>query len=255
VNAEYLQWFVGLTEGDGTFNIILDNKSKTALHRFIIKLSVRDTQLIYKIKSTLGFGRIESSKDTISFIVTRKDQLKDFILPIFDLYPCITRKSFQYLVFKETLLDRINGTPLRFKPEYSKDIGNSSISIGEILKLPYFDNWLIGFIEAEGSFSISKEDNGNRIRPYFSIEQKYDHYVMEAIRLRLNFTSKVSVRRDNMSILTGKSKREIENVINFISFTKTKITFQGYKHQQFKKWILEIGKLPNYQHIKLPYNY
>lgn len=115
------------------------------------------------------------------------DHLINYILPIFDNYPCLSRKHFQYQIWRDTLIRRKSGEPLLVKPEYSKDIANSIKSIEEILELPYFDNWLIGFIEAEGCFSSTFGAYGNRIRPYFYIDQKFDYHLMEAIRVRLNF--------------------------------------------------------------------
>jgi hypothetical protein len=49
---------------------------------------------------------------------------------------------------------------------------------------PYFEVWLAGFTEAEGCFSYS---TGQKIVG-FSISQKYDKYIIEAIRLKLGIT-------------------------------------------------------------------
>lgn len=251
VNAEYLEWLVGLTDGDGTFSMI--NDKGYILHRYSIGLDCRDTQLLYKIKSEIGVGRIEISKEQVKYTISKIDHLIDYILPIFDNYSCLSRKHFQYLIWRDTLLNRKSGKPLLVKPEYGKDIANTIKSVEEIVQLPYFDNWVIGFIEAEGSFTISIEDDGKRIRPYFYIDQKYDYHLMEAIKTRLSFNSKVFLRKNFIFALSAKSKREIENVINFID--KSNIKLQGYKRLQFQLWIKEIKKLSFYQNIKLPVNY
>jgi len=223
-------------------------------HRFKIELNKKDIQLIYKIKTIIGVGKVRITKNnTVEFVINDMNHLINYIIPIFDKYPCITRKKFQYDIWKDTLLEKKIGNPLRIKPEYINDIANDTKTIDEILKLSYFDNWLIGFTEAEGSFSISNENDGKRIRPYFSINQKYDYYIIEAIRIKLNFNCKVLVRKDNMYMLSAKSKREIENVIKF--YSKVEIKLLGYKGLQFRLWIKEIGKLENYLYIKLPYNY
>lgn len=250
-NAEYLEWLVGFTDGDGCFSII--DYKPWLNHRFSIGLHLRDIQLLYKIKKCLGVGRVEINEKKAEFVIANMDQLISVIIPIFDTYPCLSRKFFQYQVWKDTLLQRKQGQILLVRPEYAKDIAYSLKPMEEILSLSYFDNWLVGFIEAEGSFSISIEDNGKRIRPYFYIDQKFDYHLMEAIRQRLSFNSKVLLRREHMYYLSGKSKREIENVITFLK--RSKIKLQGHKKIQFLLWIKEIKKLDTFKHISFPVNY
>jgi hypothetical protein len=250
-NAEYLEWLVGFTDGDGSFCLI--DYKPWLNHRFSIGLHLRDIQLLYKIKTNLGIGRVEFNTERALYVISDMNHLIDNIVPIFDASPCLSRKFFQYKIWRETLLQRKEGIPLLVRPEYAKDIAYSLKPIEEILALPYFDNWLVGFIEAEGSFSISIEDNGKRIRPYFYIDQKFDYHLMEAIRQRLSFNSKILLRREHMFCLSGKSKREIENVVSFLKTAKVKL--QGYKKIQFLLWLKELRKLDAYQHISIPVNY
>lgn len=67
----------------------------------------------------------------------------------------------------------------------------------------YFDSWIIGFIEGEGSFMII---NDNHIpRPKFSICQKYDKIILEAIREKFNIKAKVFLKKENIYRLTIRS--------------------------------------------------
>jgi ubiquinol-cytochrome c reductase cytochrome b subunit len=250
-NAEYLEWLVGFTDGDGCFSII--DYKPWLNHRFSIGLHLRDIKLLFKIKKQLGVGRVEIGLEKAEYVIANMDHLLSVIVPIFDNFPCLSRKFFQYEVWRDTLIQRKNGQILLIRPEYVKDIAYSLKPVEEILALSYFDNWLVGFIEAEGCFSISIEDGGKRVRPYFYIDQKFDYHLMEAIRLRLSFNSKVLLRREHMYCLNGKSKREIENVIIFLKTAKIKL--QGYKKIQFLLWIKEIKKLETYKHISFPVNY
>lgn len=252
VNPEYLQWLVGLTDGEGTFCLV-KNRDRF-LHRFAIGMNSRDLQLLYYLNTLIGCGRVDKREVTSNFSIAKMEHLLEFVVPIFEKYPLLTRKKFQFELWSSTLQDRKNKEPILVKPEYLKDVANDILSIEEILKLEYFDNWLMGFIEAEGCFSISKENGGKRIRPYFYIDQKYDAHIMGAISKRLHLRD-VQIRhsRDNMYALSAKSKRELQSVLNFIAHSKIK--FVGHKGLQFKLWIKEIQKLPNYSSLNLPIHY
>ena len=90
LHAEDLSYayIVGLVEGDGYFSIT--KKGKYLTYELGIELSIRDVQLIYKIKKLLGVGivrfrkRNNDSVEMVSLRIRNKDHLKNMILPIFD---------------------------------------------------------------------------------------------------------------------------------------------------------------------------
>jgi hypothetical protein len=55
----------------------------------------------------------------------------------------------------------------------------------EIVNKPYFGRWLSGFIEAKGCFCIGQSFIS------FSIGQKYDLYLLEAIKSYLGALNKI----------------------------------------------------------------
>lgn len=61
-----------------------------------------------------------------------------------------------------------------------------------VLTLAYFPQWLSGFIEREGCFCVNKNN-----RPSFSIGQKHDLYLIEAIQHFLGNTSKIISKKEN----------------------------------------------------------
>jgi hypothetical protein len=97
------------------------------MYEFGLEVSIRDIQLIYKIKKLLGVGTvyirnkskssenldIESTllskniRNNVIFRIRNKSHLKNIILPIFDKYPMITNKQYDYIRFKSTLLSNI----------------------------------------------------------------------------------------------------------------------------------------------------
>ena len=102
-------YLVGLFEGEGFFSIT--KKGNYLTYELGIELSIRDVQLIYKIKSLLGVGVVSFRKrkeiEMVSLRIRNKDHLKNFILPIFDKYPMFSNKQYDYLRFRNALLSGI----------------------------------------------------------------------------------------------------------------------------------------------------
>jgi LAGLIDADG endonuclease len=109
------------------------------MFEFGIELSIRDIQLIYKIKDLLGVGtvffrnkeikkelndsdivvesnlipKIKNKRNNVIFRIRNKSHLKEIIIPIFDKYPFLTNKQYDYIRFKTLLFSNII---------YSKDL-------------------------------------------------------------------------------------------------------------------------------------
>ena len=142
-------YLVGLFQGDGFFTIT--KKGKYLPYELGIELSIRDVQLIYKIKNLLGIGvvsfRIRNEMETVSLRIRKKDHLKEFIIPIFDKYPMLSNKQLDYLRFKNALLLGIVYS--KDLHEYTRD-SKPINTVESITSVSYFSAWLRGFIEAEG---------------------------------------------------------------------------------------------------------
>lgn len=130
-------YIVGLFEGDGYFSIA--KKGKYLTYELGIELSIRDVQLIYKIKSLLTVGLVSFRKrkelDMVSLRIRNKNHLKNFILPIFDKYPMLSNKQYDYLRFKDALISDITYSEDLPKYTRSDKLINSTESI---INTPYF---------------------------------------------------------------------------------------------------------------------
>jgi ubiquinol-cytochrome c reductase cytochrome b subunit len=102
-------YIVGLFEGDGYFSI--GKKGKYLSYELGIELSIKDVQLIYKIKKILGVGIVSFRKrdqvDMVSLRIINKEHLKNIIIPIFDKYPMFSNKQYDYLRFRDCLFSNI----------------------------------------------------------------------------------------------------------------------------------------------------
>lgn len=184
----FLSWFVGFVDAEGNF---YTNK-KCDTQTFSIHLSLKDKDNLYKLKKFLNFGEVyeDLKNNRVLYSVSKKEILINLLIPIFEEFPLITRKFYQYEAWKEILTKRIKKEK-DIKQITYKLTAKQDKTISEIINLPYFDNWLIGFIEGEGSFMIIRDNK--TMRPKFSICQKYDKRILEAIKERLEAEGKIQL--------------------------------------------------------------
>lgn len=247
-------YLVGLIEGDGWFSIT--KKGDYLLYEFGIELELQDVQLLYKLKDVLGVGTLffrttETRSKTAIFRVRNKYDLINVILPIFDKYPLISNKQYDYIRFKNALLMNI---------KYYKDLTEYTRpkidlnSRDSILNLPYFGPWLIGFIEAEGCFSIYKPHNSKSHVASFDITQTEGEELIWAIRKHLSFSPNVTRDKTNNYKIKVSGVRSIENLIKFMH--NASIQLLGKKRLQYLLWLKQLRTIKRYRDkITIPDNY
>lgn len=240
-------YLVGLIEGDGWFSI--SKKGKYLMYEFGIEVALRDVQLIYKIKNLLGVGTVcfrnkESRNNTVLFRVRNKSHLINVILPIFDKYPFFSNKQYNYLRFREALLNDI---------KYYEELDTNYIwpnislnSINFIINAPYFSAWLVGFIEAGGCFSIYKPTKDSSLVASFDISQTEGENLILAIREYLSLSSNIykAQHQTNSFKIKVSSVRSVENVIKFMQ--KAPVKLMGNKKLQYLLWLKELRQITRY---------
>jgi len=255
LNEEYLdknnkvwfeQWLVGVTDGDGTFSIVCQNNQWNLA--FKITQSRYNLRLLYYIKKELGVGSVTKDNTKGQFFIRDRNKINNILFPIFDKYPLLTSKMFNYNKFKEAyfILEAINLTKEEKDKKLfelkSKMLPDSYISYGwnkanlalksvndvnNVITKP----WLVGFIEAEGSFFLVSKDS-NRIVHGFGLTSKLDGIVLQAIGLILHIPTKVRYKSNyNHYILDTTNSRAIENIQDYF-----KNTLKGMKSVEYRIW-------------------
>jgi hypothetical protein len=180
ISKDWLNWFIGFSEGDGSF--IVDNRNNL---QFVI--TQKDIKVLNMIYNTLNFGRvIKQGKLTYRFIVEQKNLIELIVL-----------------IFNGNMLlpSRINRFK-KFLEVYNKKAIKGKIILSQIEFItpqnePSLDNaWLSGFTDAEGCFTISiKKTTGFAIR--FILSQKHEENLTFFSKLILLFNTGIIENHHN----------------------------------------------------------
>lgn len=243
----FYQWLVGFTDGDGTFSINSQNNSWSLT--FKLSQNTYNLRILYFIKSQLGVGQIniEKTNNMCNFRIRDRLLLEKYIFPIFDKYPLLTTKHYNYIIFKEAYfiltdksLSKTDKNYILSKLVNSKppvdyispawlSVNNNVINVesaSKVLSKP----WLVGFTEAEGSFYLVAKST-NRLVHAFEITQKLDKIVLVAIKYLLGIKTNVKVARAGYYSIVTTNSRAIENIIKYY-----KNTMKGMKALEYRIW-------------------
>ena len=174
-NNVFKTWFIGFTEGDGSFII-----NKDGYLEFKITQSSIDAQVLFFIKKNLGFGVVrvqDKTNKTHCFRIRDKEGLFK-IISIFNGNIFLASRKIQFQLF-------IAAYNLKYK--------QSIAYIDNNYKPDLNDSWLCGFTDAEGCFTCSitersenSDRNGALVRLRYILSQKGNFEQMEYLAVLLN---------------------------------------------------------------------
>lgn len=246
-------WLVGVTDGDGTF-FFNNTKKDVWVFSYEVAQNIYNVRLLYFIKKMVGVGEVSIPKDgNCCYRIRDRKNIIKYILPIFDKYSLLTSKNFNYKLFREAILiydnpnisrsvknvqlgqlkvEQKSGIPIGYISPIWNIVNNSVTCISDAMAV-INKSWLVGFVEAEGSFFISKKDI-DRYSHGFGISQKLDAIVLLGISyiLGLRFCD----RKGYYMVDTYNISK-----ISYISeyFTDT---MKGMKSLEFKIWKRSFAK-------------
>jgi len=249
---EWEQWLVGFTDGDGNFHISHQGDKWGLSYK--LTQSRYNLRVLHYVKKQLGVGSITKDDTKAQYFIRDRKIIESVIIPIFDKYPLLTTKYFDYVKLKKALVI-LNNTSLskedknikllaiknsKANSDYISPAWNNAIipltnvsSINNVMS----KSWLVGFIEAEGSFYLTNKDS-NSIVHGFGLTQKLDKVVLDGIGLMLHISNPVKFKElHNHYILDTTNSRAIENIILFF-----KDTMKGVKSLEYRIWARSYSK-------------
>ena len=248
---EFLTWLIGFAEGDGSFT-----KALRGDLYFVITQDTRDKQVLEYIQKQLNMGRvITQGKTTSRFII--QDKLGLYLIAL--IFNGEIRTPSRFKSFNEFLYKLNNKITSLVNSRKLKQLGLTNFdNLFEIIKpydkpkdLTLYDNWLIGFVDAEGCFHVSfpiKHENSYNI--LFDLSQKgNDNKQMILDKLVSLFgVGKVykHFHEDNCSYrVNGLSNLKV--IMNY--FDKSNYTFLTKKYNSYLIWKLLHEKIKNLEHL------
>ena len=257
-NTDFYEWFCGFVDGEGYFRIRKDSRREKSPYafEFTIHLHLDDKHVLDYIQTRLNLGNVISNDKFCRFSVYSKTEIEQ-IIGIFNEYPLNTskklnfedwRKAFEFYNSKD-INDR--GNILTVVEGLRNGMNNArqyEIFKSDNIKITKY--WLLGFIEAEGSFSFNKDGSAS----YFVLGQvSRDRFVLEKIVEFLKSYSESSYIRESLSIYDKAN----ENLINQSPYSEIRITnlyflrkvlvpllrdlnWRSKKHKDFKDWTLVL---------------
>jgi hypothetical protein len=240
----------------------------------VITIHLEDLSTLEYIHSVLKLGKITINRDhkspNCSLRISRTD-LQEVIFPlllhhgIFFLTE-VRRAQFNLAMFilEEELkfYDQIpdfngfSGTPTALANASLAVLRGKSTEIPLYFELPktaldylnlhFFKNWLVGFTQAEGSFCVKANNDG-----CFQLKQRIHVLLFEAFKLIFKTSRKIETEKCMYNQFSVSSKKDIQAVINFFSFSGYHPLI-GLKCTQYLKWLTTLRNSYRYNKLNFP---
>ena len=251
IPSPFIAFLVGFIDGDGYIQITKTTRGYIAI-RLVIGLSLEDISSLEYIYSVLKIGKIQVCRDyknPICRLIINKTDLQEIIFPLlihhniffltenrrgqFDLAMYILKKDLKLY----NQISKMKEIPTIFElPKTALDY----------IHLAFFKNWLVGFTNAEGSFCIKKNNEAS-----FQLKQTNHPQLFESFQLLFHSSRNSSIEKDKYIPFSISSKKEIQNVIQFFSFSGLHPLI-GLKNIQYFKWLTNLQNSIRYKNLHFP---
>lgn len=227
---KFIEWFIGFFEGDGSLYITPEGYLE-----FKITQSSNDVQVLFFIKKTLGFGSVQKQSklsNTHYFRVRKKEHI--FILINLLNGNLFLKKN------KNKFNLWVNAYNFKF---------NSSIIVIQCEKLFSLESaWLMGFLEAEGCFTVTplcRSINYMQVKVRFILSQKNEKEFFEVIQKNLG--GKLSYLKSYDGWNLTLNLKEIIKIINYVKMNK----MYSKKKIEYIRWLKIYNFVIAKKHINL----
>nr|YP_009568435.1 hypothetical protein [Drechslerella brochopaga]QBL02517.1 hypothetical protein [Drechslerella brochopaga] len=248
VPKSFLAFLVGFIDGDGCISIKRDKDYVT--FRLIISLHLDDISTINYIQSVLKIGKIytyPSRKSPTVKLVFNKTELQEVLFPLLQYHGIFfltknRRTQYDLAMFILNNNVKLSSELIQTVPVIHKQPKTAK----GYVNLPFFNDWIVGFTCGEGSFFIKQNNDG-----CFQLKQKLHFLLFDAFKLVFNTTRKITVDKELYAQFGVSSKSDVQNVINFFSFSGHHALI-GLKFIQYSIWLEKLKNSSRYAKLNFP---
>ena len=147
----FLYWFIGFSEGDGSFVVNKENE--------LLFILIQGNKIILEnILFILNLGEIFKNNKRIYHLIIKKKIEIDLIILLFNGNIVLPTTKIKFNIFFKTYLIKNKSKSISYLNNKNYPLSNNT--------------WLLGFFEAEGCFTASLILNSKNFRIRFIIRQK-----------------------------------------------------------------------------------
>jgi hypothetical protein len=246
----FLAMLTGLIDGDGYISATKTSKGYIRIN-LIISLNIRDLPLLEYIKSILKIGNINTypkikEKNTCKLVINSTD-LKEIFFPLLIYHKLyfltdIRRKQYDKAIFLfKKNIKLYSEIPINI-PLMTEKLNNPN----DYINLPFFNNWIVGFTIAEGSFLIKSNNDG-----CFQLRQRMDLFLFQSFNIKFQTNKKIGLGKGKYNLFSLNSKSDIQKVINFFSYSGHH-PLLGYQLIRYQNWLLSLRTSKRYGGLIYP---
>lgn len=252
-DKNWLDWFIGFSEGDGA---ILEYNNNC---KFVI--TQKDVTILEHIQKIFNFGRIKYYYNNDKLLYGRfivEDKINIFLLyTLFNGNLYLNSRIIQLNRWYKSLLYTPTNNFYKnlFLPHRCSPEGEENIAIPHIIFIPkqitLNNAWLSGFTDAEGCFSVKiyKNRGIDYVKNVFILDQKNSEILLNNISILLYNKSLAKLRKtlhNNVYRIEISCNHPIRNQNILIYFNKYKL--KTTKSISFELWCniidLSVGNQP-----------
>lgn len=237
-SLEFLQWFIGFAEGEGSFTIA----KRGDLH-FVVTQSTKDVNILNYIMNSLGFGKVikQSVKsNTHRFIIQDRAHLV-LISLLFNGNMVFPTRANRFNTFLSALLEKL-------------------LKHGESIIVPIYatvlptltDYWLAGITDGEGSFTcsiLSNSSSAYRFRYILTQKHEANRNVLQHIANLFNqINATGAVLNHSAETVLEIRVNGIKNCSNLFKYFD-EYTLKTNKVNSYRKWKEVSVKIVAKEHL------
>ena len=244
-SQQFLEWFIGFAEGDGS--LFVENSNKTLGHQsllFEITLHSSDIHVLHYIKHNLHLGSVSIVKST-GTCRYRLATIKAIscLICLFNGNIVVPKFHKRFTLFLEKYNQKITNPLARQQTKLLPVIK----LIKQLRQPTLFDAWSCGFTDAEGCFYATYDCKYNRWRYYYTIDQKgkdNSNVLMHFKQLWSAGIVKCTARADHWYFRVHNLEHNLNHILPYFK----RYSLQTKKRISFEKWETILKAISNKNH-------